>query len=801
MKTTLLSLALIIQLNNIFGFQDKDNSINLPQIGEKVYLHIDRTIFKSGEDIWFKAYIIDFLTNKPSENTNNLHVELISPESNILQQRIIRIQKGTGNGDFRLNDSLPSGKYLIRAYTNYMRNFGSDLFFTKEINIINPTEILEKEDSIRFIQDRLFIDFFPEGGSLVDDVNSIVAFKATNSIGNGINISGSIFTGSGDFVTTIESSNLGMGFFQHKPSAEEEFYLVAKNNNINSTRVDLPQSFPTGIVIHSVKLENKKLFLKLLTNEKSLQLYKNKEFRLEISIRNLFAKQTNLKVTSVINNFLIPLDNFPQGILKLTLFDPSGKPAAERLIFNFNDKEARLGISTDKDLYSLREPATLKLTLSGNESSKANLSLSVFDSKMSLDTSKYSSNIASWFLLESDIRGRIENPGIYFDVSNENRFEQMDLLLLTQGWRDFVWKYDTTKTFEHEIGFSVKGHVMIEFREKPFPFAKVNIAVFDEKKAIILTDDADSSGHFLFSKLDITGKAKILVSITNEKNKLTGRVYIDSSVYDPPTASILPEIKYELEPTQYNLIFEETREIELFKKKFKLSDTLQIGEVIVSARKIEKPIDMNLRSSRVYYGKPDKELILAPRHSNYSSISRILVGNVAGVEVNTTTHKVTIRGETPLILVDGIPGGGELAPGGATLPGIPPSMIDRIDILYWSSPFGSRGANGIINIITKRGDYNYDALVTPHSKYVIIKGFDEPRVFYSPKYDTKYFEGQTPDFRSTIHWQPNIELNSENLEKIIFYNPDKETTIIVKAEGITEDGIPLIGTLKYKIKR
>lgn len=799
----LRSFIVCIFLSSFSTFAQQDTSSLGPfsQIAEKVYLHIDRSIYNSGEDIWFKAYVIDFLTNKPSENTNNLHVDLITPESQILQHKIIRINRGLGNGDFKLNDSLPSGQYLIRAYTNFMRNFGKEFFFSKEITVINSYDNSEKKDSTRYLQNRLYVDFFPEGGSLVDDVTSVIAFKAINSLGKGVDINGKVFSESGEYITSIESTHLGMGVFQHIPSQGVEYYILVNGTDGNSFRIELPKSFPKGVIMHSFNLPNNKLLLKILTNEKSLESYYDKDFKLTISIRNIYSSLLNLKLTSIVNNFLLPLDNFPQGILKLTLSDPDGRPIAERLIFNNKNHEAKLSISTNKEFYKRREAVTTILSLSGNSTSKAYFSLSATDSRMSLDTSNCESNIASWFLLESDVRGPVENPGSYFDLNNEKRFEQLDLLLLTQGWRDFTWKYDTSNVFEHEIGFSVKGRVMKTSNDKPFSLAKINIAVFDEKNAIILTDEADSSGHFLVDKLEITGKAKILVSCSNQKNNLTGRVFVDSLFYEPPLASFFPKAAYELTPIRYMKIYEENREIELYRKKFKLSDTLQIGEVIVSARKIERPIEMHLQSSRAYYGKPDKEFILTPRHENYVSISQVLVGNVPGVEVRTDANKVTIRGETPLILVDGIPTGNELAPGGASLPGISPSAIDRIDILYWSSPFGSRGANGVINFITKRGDYNYEALNTPHSKYIFCKGFDEPRIFYSPRHETKFFEGQTPDFRSTLFWQPNIELDSAKTAFINYYNSDKETTISIKVEGITDEGIPIVGSFYYKVER
>ena len=81
---------------------------NSEQVSEKVYLHIDRVSYTSGDDIWFKAYVVDPSTNKLSINTNKLYVELIAPDASIIRKRTVRIENGSGHGDFQLNDSIPS---------------------------------------------------------------------------------------------------------------------------------------------------------------------------------------------------------------------------------------------------------------------------------------------------------------------------------------------------------------------------------------------------------------------------------------------------------------------------------------------------------------------------------------------------------------------------------------------------------------------------------------------------------------------------------------------------------------------
>jgi len=129
---------------------------------EKVYLHTDRTYYYSGDDIWFKAYVVEAEDRLLSDLSNNLHVELISPSSKIISSRIIKIDSGLGNGDFKLPADLRSGRYKLRAYTNYMRNFSDQLFFRKEIIVINSTDEKDEiSDEAKYVENNIHLSFFP----------------------------------------------------------------------------------------------------------------------------------------------------------------------------------------------------------------------------------------------------------------------------------------------------------------------------------------------------------------------------------------------------------------------------------------------------------------------------------------------------------------------------------------------------------------------------------------------------------------------------------------------------------------
>ena len=104
---------------------------------EKVYLQLDKPYYAAGEDIWFKGYITVSQFNFLSGISRLLYVDLINRDNEIVQSRRLPILAGLAVGDFKLPDTLQSGNYRIRAYTNWMRNFGDDFFFDRTITIGN----------------------------------------------------------------------------------------------------------------------------------------------------------------------------------------------------------------------------------------------------------------------------------------------------------------------------------------------------------------------------------------------------------------------------------------------------------------------------------------------------------------------------------------------------------------------------------------------------------------------------------------------------------------------------------------
>ncbi|MBN1107497.1 MAG: TonB-dependent receptor plug domain-containing protein [Bacteroidales bacterium] len=786
MRTIVIFLFISIHLSLIRNYDASAQS----QLAEKVYLHIDRNMYETGDDIWFKAYVIDALTNNLSPNTNNLHVELISPGAQIIASRTVRILNGLGNGDFSLPGSLPSGRYRIRAYTNFMRNFDEAFFFNREIIIINPEDNGNGlSDSTIYIEDQIYIKFFPEGGSLIDSVPSIVAFKATDAAGKGCDVTGKVYSSSGNLITSFESFHRGMGYFILRPAHGLDYYAVFEGHDGIGYRAPIPGSFSAGFTLHSSVMPENRLLVRIQTNESTYNNLDEKDLLIRFSSRNLLNKMLQVKADKPVNNYIIPVGDFPEGIIRITLLTIDELPLCERLVYYEKNPDLTVGIYTDKQQYKTREPINVTVRPEGENKNliRSHLSLSAAEKASITDQESSATSISSWFLLESDVHGEIEDPTWYFNHSNIMRFQNLDLLLMTQGWRDFRWKYQDNATFSHEIGFTISGAVKRNSRNKPFPGAKINIAVFDEKASLFLTTMADSSGIFKVGGVEINGKARILASVATKEERLFGWIYLDSIYYSPAGVSFEIADRIVLMPSRYSMVREEAILQNSIRKKYRLSDTIDIGEVVIVGRSPVTAQTSRIVSGRTMYGKPDHELIITPAMQLYPDIFQVIAGRIPGVEIHPDLGLVTVRGQIPLVLRDGIPMSDPTEIGN-----IPPSQIDRIDVLKWSSPFGSRGANGIINIITRSGDYNYDAAANlTHTASMNVRGFDEPRIFYSQVHSSANPDESMPDTRRTLHWEPDITINPGSDCKIRFFNSDKNSEIVLTVEGMTDNGIPV----------
>jgi hypothetical protein len=798
------------------GITDCDiSSYDSLRVIEKVYLHTDRHTYYPGDDIWFKAYLIDASDRLLSDHSNNLHVEIISPESIIIDSRIVKINDGLGNGDFHLSEKLQSGRYRLRAYTNYMRNFGDQLFFNKEITVINSSDAVKVfSDSSTRISNKPEIRFFPEGGSLVENVTSVIAFKAEDSQGNSFDVSGVIYSSSGEKVTEFKSTHNGMGTFLLKPGAGLRYYALSRYQSGDSDRYEIPESMTKGVILNVSKNDSDEILLTFKTNSETLPLVLNGDLSLTVSEHNEVLKTFSFRMKSL-NNFLnIPVNDLPDGIVQLTLTGPGSMPLCERLVYIQNREDIKIDLGTDKSIYNQRDSVSVKVSLKVNSqmSENAFLSFSATKDISGNSSPEFPSTITSWFLLESDVRGPVEDPSYYFDSSNADRLKDLDLLLLTQGWRDFKWKYENPY-FKPETGFTISGRLRKKFADVPLQNARVNIAIFKKGNPLITTVPADSTGRFNLEDIDFNGDAKLVASITGDKNSLKGWLLLDSAGYSPAMVNESMVAANSVRINEHfisdNNRFSDNQIIKKnlptyiqyaeisssIQKKYKLSDTISLGAVTIIAKRQDKPESARVRSQQYLMALfPDDEYVVSPKSEAYRTLGHLISvklhmnsGNMSGLAFNN-----------PLILLDGLEVGWE------GIMDLPVEWIERFDGLKPGSAaaaaWGEKGRGGVISVITRTGALLDNETPVYHSANTRISGYNEPRIFYSPKHHSKLETDYKPDLRTTIFWEPNVKLENSKDLFLNYFNADNPSKVKVVVEGITTTGVPVTGQAEYEVK-
>jgi hypothetical protein len=704
-----------------------------------------------------------------------------------------------------------------------MRNFGDVFFFKKEIVVENRRDIKassqpDKEESSLPVD----VQFFPESGPLIENVSALLGFKAVNLSGYGCDITGKVFSSLGDTITSFASTHLGMGSFLLLPKKGLKYYATGFAWNKIPFRVELPTASETG---YSLKVSdiNKEYFRVIIkTNQETLDKFPIKKLMISGTSHNSPCIAANAKIRTIDTPVILPKKEFPEGVALITLLDSTGRTYCERLYYVHKEENYRIKIIPDSEVYAPRQKVTLKISVTDTTDYpvSANLSVSVVDGKQITGFEK-KPDIASYLLLESEIRGNIEQPFYYFDTTISGRFQALDNLLLAQGWRNFVWKSlpDTIIKFKYPIeeGITVSGRLRHALSDKPIAGSKISMVMAGDDKTFYKFSQTDSTGKYYFEGLNFKGPQNLMVYATDKKDKGAGMILLDSIFMEPSPVTLIQT--YKSNPTQgyspgnidaqnlihvsdYNEISNYRKEAEQkynILKKYHLTDTIGLNEVKIIARKSSNG---NSVGQIRLYDSPDFSLKVTEQMTTaHPDAIQTLQGRVAGLYITGdwfTGYKFILHGQggEPLFLIDG------KVVDYASIITLPMNAIDQIEVIKDGGKlalYGFRGSFGVISVITKRGT---SGPIPPVLNFISrrVYGYYQARTFYTPKYDIKKPEYEKPDLRTTIHWEPNVVTDEDGKATISFYNADSKTIVKVNVEGIAEPGIPLSGKTSFEVK-
>ena len=776
---------------------------------EKAYLHLDHPYpyYVAGESIFFKAYVTMGQINLPSNISSILNVELLDKKDSLLQAVKIELTNGVGWGDFLLPENLQRGTYRIRAFTNWMRNESDPNFFEKYISVSSShstglvSNVIEKTGKPN-------LQFFPEGGNLVVDIESKLGIKAIGSNGLGINYKGAIIDNFDKEVAKFSSTHLGMGITKFTPESGRIYKAKVVFENGYQELLDLPKVQNEGITLAINTNDTNKIAIEIKANRAFYKKNLNKGLSLIIYNGGLI-KTVNTKLDNSVLGLDLPTSNLKTGILQATLFTETGEPICERLVFVKKNNVLKLSIASDKEFYKKREKVSFDLEVKNKDgnSTKGSYSVSVIDeSKVLVDENSEITNL-SYLLLSSDLRGYIEKPNYYFANNDNNARTSLDALMLTQGYRQFVWKellddkINLVKSFNPEKSVNIAGYLKNKMGE---PVKQSKVMLINKLGGIPLEQITDDNGKFNFNDIVFyTGNNFILkTASSNGKNQVV--LNLDSNYYGPKKAPIsVMGSGYDLnadilaptfvsQPTSANLTNDKSVNL--------ATESNFVKKVPV--------IKNEIRSSKLGGSGGADQVILANQILPSSSLSASLSGIARGVNFvdgqpfltgfEKPTNDGYAKASPMLLILDGTYV--------SDLNIVSPSDVESIEILKGANAgiYGINGADGVMVINTKITSEVVKSLaskgfeMSPGIFSISPKGIYKAKVFYSPKYDQNVLPNSEPDLRTTVYWQPNLVTDENGKNTISYCNADGVGTYRVVVEGIDVDGN--LGRLIYRYK-
>jgi hypothetical protein len=766
------------------SFQDE-----LPR--ESVVLHTDRPWYFHGDRIWFSAYVTTGADHQLSHISELLYVELYNPEGDMIERVNIEIEEGRGEGSitFEQQDDVQTGHYELRAYIAWALNFGESYAFRRQIPVYEAGEQISSA-AIPEASD-IDLQFMPEGGQLVAGIEQRVGFKAIGTDGHGREVSGFIENQQGEIVAQFQSAHKGMGRFTLTPEEGEQYTAVL--NHPTKNLVSQPSLTPVSEGV-ALKVEPDASQFNIRAEKSSNAIPEPMMVFGHVRGEVYFAAA--LQPSEGAGLAWAPSEVFPAGVIHFTILDGDGRPVAERLAYNHNDAtiaDVELAFR-DGDAVQTREQAALEVKLP-DEETKTLFSISVYDDELA-DYDEYAPGLHTQLLLESDLRGHVEQPGYYFSDEVEAG-AHLDLLMMTQGWR----AYDMPSLYERrtvdlsflpEKGFKVSGTLTTLIRQRPLEDAVIHISLDDSEEQSFVTT-TDENGRFVLDGLDIQGNVLVNMRANREEGSDRLRINLDDQfdhlpdsedegkplVFNPIPAESLSPLNYAESVNASDRVAAAQSAIE---ENVETQMQVYLEEVIVTAERQRRNMDERQEL---------RDLPLARILARLPGVQRKSGPNV----MNTASANLSLSQSGPYIIVDGIPTDIE------TIRYLDTKDVLSIDVYRPTVELGSYGNSGVVEITTRRGA-NFQGSRRGQLS-AMINGYQLPTSFYAPRYGfTVDADTIERDQRITLYWNPaaEIERNDSGEARYFFWANDIPGRYRVQVEGLTQSGKVFSKTTTFEIE-
>ncbi len=651
------------------------------------------------------------------------------------------------------------------------------------------------------------VQFFPEGGNMLAGIRTKMAFKAINSNGLGVDVKGTVVDDANKEVAQFTSRHLGMGVFFMMPESGKSYKANVTFPDGTQSTYDLPRVLDEGLYLSAINKPDT-LVLKLTSNPDFLKKFANTRFYIvaQNSGNIYYAAQTTLQ--NLVYTAFIPKSKFPTGILQLSLLTSEGDPISERIVFINHNDLLNVALTTTHPVYTIRQKVVMNLLVKNKDVPvTGSFSLSVTDETKVPYNEDDETTILSSLLLSSDIKGYIEKPNYYFNHIDSNRVANLDLLMLTQGYRKFTYSdiiADKNPKIYYlpESGIKISGMVRTN---TGIPVAHANVHMVIPNKLFSADVKTDASGNYLFNNIDLPDSSQVTLSVRNNPGGS------NLAVTENPESA--PALDKNINSPDNITNIDSTLSIYLKNSRMQYSGTRVLKEVVIKAKtEVKKPSHTDYPALTGLSVEPD-HLIHGDQLTVCNELLDCLRGSAFGFTYDDSKQEFYLtrdynqgKSTTPVaIYYNG------LSVETSYLQNIDPKSVESVEIFLNDgvSNIGQlNNTKGVLVINGKKLEKGEKISLSqlkdmlPHPDLLSISpmGYAKKREFYEPKYLPGKFNPDINDFRTTIYWNPKIITDATGKASFEFFNADGKGTYRAVIEGIDIDGNLARYVYRYKVE-
>ena len=643
------------------------------------------------------------------------------------------------------------------------------------------------------------VQFFPEAGDLISGVFTKIAVKAIDNKGLGIDIKGTVTDNDGTVVANFTSQHLGMGAFRMTPVAGKIYKADITFPDGSKHTYDLPTPQTEGLTLQVTNTDPEKLTVKIIANDPYFQSHTGKKFYLLLQSNGYICYAAQSTLQQQVYNAVIPKSKFPTGVLQITLLSDNKQTIAERVVFINRNDQLKLSMASDKPTYGVRQH--VKLNISSKLAAapvSGNFSVAVIDETKVPYDENAETTILSSLLLTSDLKGYVEKPNYYFNHPNDKTVEDLDLLMMTQGFRRLNYRDLLNGKLSQiyslpEQGIEITG-VLRTGNGMPVKNGSVVLIIPDKNYSTSTISDPE--GKFKFTNLMFTDSSQVI--LRTQRNMV---ITVDGDIEQRATPNYtLPDEIVNLDSTMHTYLQNSKRQY---------SNIHQLKEVVIKGASQPKASHLDYPALTGLNMVPD-HLVTGDKFSGCNDFLNCLSTALLGVTYVDNTFYVTRDynqgNKTPMqVFVKGMP------VDVSYLASLNPADVESVEV-FLKDDLGmvnrTYNTNGVLVINTKKAPKGTKVslaelrsmLPQPNVVNLTPKGYALVKEFYSPK----YLPGKTSsvalgmDLRTTIYWNPRVTTDATGNASVDFYNADGRGTYKAVIEGFDKDGN--LGRYVYKYK-